>query len=867
MTRVKTSAGAGGLWFGIFGDQLRGSSDSITLVFALLVVAMITGCAMADRQPLLKIASGAVPGGTMQSAYQTTLAASGGTPPYVWKIQSGQIPPGLSLDSRTGIIVGTPTKSGHWDVVFAVSDHFQPQPETSTASFAFEISTSVSASLTVAALALPNGQISQTYQATVTAAGGTSPYSWSISSGSLPPGLGLAPGGEISGAPTASGDYPFTLKVTDSGAARQSATQANAIVVNNTLVDQYGGFVNMASPNPPTGMFRTEKFGNKWMLVDPDNNGFFMIGMYVLNGSNSPDSLGSNYDARIIAKYGDDSTHWATAQLKRIGSWGYNTVGPYASAYMLPFKKANTWDTPDSTNPVKFPFIGEVRPALYGMQNLNNWAPQPTKDMLFGATKFYTGYRPGNGVADYYDGNLSIFLANQLASDPSSVAMKTSPYKQYVIGMNADDGDEMYGFGNGPDFKTGHSNAHLGWLVLTMSPQQTANSSKRLVYPDTTVYSKKALRDQLAAKYGTVGALNTAWGSNYTTFDSSGSTVSEAIGSGNGSTLSYNHTLNGTVVSAFSLQILVNGQAVGGDQGDGTVWGPGLSGTIDYTTGALNLTFSSSNAPTSGAQVTATYAKNGWGVGSGLLDEDGRVSHQIWTGIDFTFFSDVNAEVKADLDNFLFQIADHYFSMCKTQIQAWMPGVMYFGPDSLGSWGAPSNRNVLKAAAQSIDVIVMSSGKAGLSQEMLDFIFTYYGDKPFYTGEFRVANSDSALFSYTANTSFATQQDRGSDYFKVVTTYPNASYSANGSRPYVGVFWWEYLDNWGEKDNWGLVSLSDNAYDGHEAVIGTGGARVRSVPCSAPLSSFMCGGEERNYGDVISSVRSAHQQMMQAVQQ
>jgi hypothetical protein len=74
------------------------------------------------------------------------------------------------------------------------------------------------------------------------------------------------------------------------------------------------------------------------------------------------------------------------------------------------------------------------------------------------------------------------------------------------------------------------------------------------------------------------------------------------------------------------------------------------------------------------------------------------------------------------------------------------------------------------------------------------------------------------------------------------------------------------LDNWGEKNDWGLVSLSDNAYDGHEATTGTGGVGVRSIPCSPPLENYMCGGEERNYGNLIQLVTQAHQAVMQAVQ-
>jgi hypothetical protein len=847
-------------------DHLRRSESLILFVLVLLMAGLNMGCAASD-QPLLQIASGRVPVGTAQSAYRANLIASGGIPPYAWKIQSGQLPPGLSFDPQTGTVSGTPQKSGNWTIMFAVADHFRPQPATARASFTFEIADSAAQLLTVVVPALPSGQVSQPYQASTTATGGTQPYTWGISSGNLPPGLDLAAGGRISGTPSASGNFQFGLRVTDSSSPPQSATQSNAITVSNTQFDAYGGLVTMPSLNAPTGVFRAEKFGNKWMLVDPDNNALFMIGMYVLNGSSSVDDMGSSYFARVTAKYGDDGPHWATAQLQRIQAWGYNTIGPYASGYALPVTRANTWDTPDHTNPVKFPFVGEIRPSLYAMQNLNNWGPQPVKNMMFGLSKFYTGYRPGIGVADLYDNNLSIFLANELAQDPSMTTIKTSPYKQYLIGMTTDDSDEMYGFGNGPDFKTGHSNAHLGWMVLTMSPMQIANSLKGFVYSDATVYSKKALRDQLAAQYGSINALNSAWGSNYTSFDSSGSSITEAIATGDGSTRSFSHSLGETTVTAFSLEILENGQVVGGDQGDGTVWGPALSGSINYDTGALNLSFSSGNAPAATTALTAVYVKDGWGIGSGLMDEDGRPAHQTWTGIDFTYLRDANPSLKSDLDEFLFQIADHYFSMGKSQIQAWMPGVMYLGPNSLGSWGAPSNREILKAAAKDIDVMVMGGSPTGpLTQPMLDFIFTYYGDKPLYIGEFRLANPDSAFFSYPIQLTFATQQARGQDYFDGVTKYPTAAYSANGSRPYVGVFWWQYVDNVGQKSNWGLVSPSDNAYDGREAVIGPGGPGVRSIPCAAPLQTLSCGGEQRNYGDVISALKSAHQKIMEAVQ-
>ena len=208
-----------------------------------------------------------------------------------------------------------------------------------------------------------------------------------------------------------------------------------------------------------------------------------MIGMYVLGGSSPIDNMGSSYSARVTAKYGDDNAHWATAQLQADPVSGIQHRRAYASAYALPFTKIDTWNTPDHTNSVKFPFIGEIRPSLYSMVNLNNLAPQPTKNMLYGLSHYYTGYRPGVGVADYYDNNLSVFLASELAKDSYPAAIKASPYKHYLIGMNTDDSDETYGFGNGPDFKTVPGNVILAGSSLTMSPLQTANSSKRFRIP------------------------------------------------------------------------------------------------------------------------------------------------------------------------------------------------------------------------------------------------------------------------------------------------------------------------------------------------------------------------------------------------
>jgi Putative Ig domain/Bacterial Ig-like domain (group 1) len=58
---------------------------------------------------VLIITTGALPGATKGQPYSTTLAASGGNPPYKWKLVSGKPPKGLKLSKGTGTIAGTPS--------------------------------------------------------------------------------------------------------------------------------------------------------------------------------------------------------------------------------------------------------------------------------------------------------------------------------------------------------------------------------------------------------------------------------------------------------------------------------------------------------------------------------------------------------------------------------------------------------------------------------------------------------------------------------------------------------------------------------------------------------------------------------------
>jgi beta-glucanase (GH16 family) len=78
---------------------------------------------------------------------------------------------------------------------------------------------------------LPGGTVSTVYSTTLSATGGTSPYTWSLASGTLPAGLTLSSSGVISGTPTAAATSSFSVTAQDSASSPQAATQALSIAV------------------------------------------------------------------------------------------------------------------------------------------------------------------------------------------------------------------------------------------------------------------------------------------------------------------------------------------------------------------------------------------------------------------------------------------------------------------------------------------------------------------------------------------------------------------------------------------------------------------------------------------------------------
>ncbi|MBP9891398.1 MAG: putative Ig domain-containing protein, partial [Planctomycetes bacterium] len=190
------------------------------------------------------VTTSTLPNGIVGQAYSQGLSASGGQPPYTWAITLGSLPSGLTL-SANGVISGTPTGAVISSFTVRATDS-AASPQQGSAALMLTVDVA-SNGVFITTAALPSAQAGSTYSTTLVASGGTTPYSWDVTAGFLPPGLTLDQAtGQISGSPGGAGVYSFSITVTDASMATN--TRGLSITVSSASEGDEGGCTSGDGP-------------------------------------------------------------------------------------------------------------------------------------------------------------------------------------------------------------------------------------------------------------------------------------------------------------------------------------------------------------------------------------------------------------------------------------------------------------------------------------------------------------------------------------------------------------------------------------------------------------------------------------------
>lgn len=188
-------------------QDLTIASDGIGVIDTALTGTVTLDILSGGLYPVI-VTTGSLPDGKKNSAYSQQLVCSGGNgSECAWSKTVGSFQTGISI-SEAGLISGTPTVAGSETFTIQACD---TQPACGTREFTLVIADLPSITTT----SLPNGAVGLPYDQSLDAVGGTTPYTWAITSGTLCDGLSMSAAGVITGTPTIIQTCIFTVEVTD----------------------------------------------------------------------------------------------------------------------------------------------------------------------------------------------------------------------------------------------------------------------------------------------------------------------------------------------------------------------------------------------------------------------------------------------------------------------------------------------------------------------------------------------------------------------------------------------------------------------------------------------------------------------------
>jgi hypothetical protein len=192
---------------------------------------------------------------TVAVPYQQAVTPVGGTAPYAFSV-TGNLPPGITL-SASGQLAGTPSVIGTYQFTVIATD-------ANNCNIGVDYTLVVSCpTITINPTTLPVGEVGQSYSQTLTASGGTAPYTWVVSGLSLP-GLSIDASGQLSGTLSGSGSLNLTVTATDAYGC--SGSQTFSLTVSEPTPEP------TATPTPEPTPSPSDTVSTQLVLLTEENS-------------------------------------------------------------------------------------------------------------------------------------------------------------------------------------------------------------------------------------------------------------------------------------------------------------------------------------------------------------------------------------------------------------------------------------------------------------------------------------------------------------------------------------------------------------------------------------------------------------------
>ena len=644
---------------------------------------------------------------------------------------------------------------------------------------------------------------------------------------------------------------------------------AGSLSAGTVALDIYGGVIAGNVPSESTGLIHVKKINGRWIYYTALGNPMWEL---VFDNARLGNDLGVDINGNgngyyAAQKYAigqgpadgftDTRSRWAYYVRAMARSWGFLGAGSF------------------NYSPVITNFYSGADPAMGNMpsnkmtyaitHNNSPSALQAGAKNIYASVWLKTG--PSPYFADPYDPR---FAASVNVVVGSLAAHPHDPWVRYVSTGEVDELRGMLG-----------THPHLGFVVAATNPAVASDPNGyggAKTYSDTKNYAKYALHDYLKSVYPTIAALNVAWGTHYTTFESAGGW---GIGTGfldeNGTGLCTTWYKGGpaypcanlhmqTDLDAFATQLVrkyyktlyANYRAVTGymltstDYGDSN-WGYAVAGAVD-SDGTPLVDIVSLFSYNTAQQVDINAGELIYGIiGRPIIFHEQEMANNdsaVSLKGTITAVTSMGTETECGTPNQGVQITSadanfwwwHGATNGAAMVIPWssnaslkFSSVPYYKSDGKTKYEYFFRRFI---DAHNVVVCPMNFGAANRTM-LLGFL------KPGDTFK----RMEESMWENTPET----QEVRGERYANVVNSVWNRA-AANGDYYGLGIEYWAWWDNnwvnsvYREIENYGLVTPRGNAYDGIQAVSGN----------VVDQYGFPAGGEAVTYGNFLRSVTTAN---------